>query len=716
MPGSKYDLYLGDASDLKGYRCRSLARSSAPQVAPRFSSGISGPTDLDLLKSASVGSFMGGMFQRDWIDVTTDQVARVGGVFNKYDEMLYPAPRRSSPVQVSTTYQPLAKAESDGVSFMAYGMFSAGTYYNVLHKFTYAGGVSTVTLPAALASNGMCNITGLALHKKYLYVASQVIGGFSVVCHRYDIDADTWQNIAGGLVKFCSIRGVLYGINTTSQLFSCTSEDIAGSATYTVVDTAGVGNNDGIATDFVEYNGAGYIAKPDGVYRFDGVKATRILKLSPRQLCVFNGALYFFAGNWLYKFDGTNIIKLQYFGNQETQGSYQGAFMNLGADSDYLYINTVVTNNGYAITDKDQTVTSGIKRLYTFDGAAFHLWHETDVTLGPGYTAATLVTYNFCYDIFGTSNGSYVWTSFYHSFNKSFMFDPTKTETTSMLEFTTSEHDDGFPNIFKSLEKIEVDYQNIVSGDSILVKYQYYNGKDWSAWITAGTITSTTSNDIEITDSDHKLYKRLKVSVVVTPATDSTIAFKGASIRYTLQPRTRWRWEALLMAEGNGNIQDRAGDNIIGNANSFTNDVVRSIRQKTPIYMLSPDYTQVKTGVSDSATTIVLGGEVPIYTDPYTEYPLIAIKNSGGAWELLKVLTVVYDSGDDDTTITVESRGYLGITPASISSGAEVHLCFRVYATRLLRDAPVLDEKTYNEQDTGESQLQREFLLELVEV
>ena len=170
------------------------------------------------------------------------------------------------------------------------------------------------------------------------------------------------------------------------------------------------------------------------------------------------------------------------------------------------------------------------------------------------------------------------------------------------------------------------------------------------------------------------------------------------------------------MAEGNGNIQDRAGDNIIGNANSFTNDVVRSIRQKTPIYMLSPDYTQVKTGVSDSATTIVLGGEVPIYTDPYTEYPLIAIKNSGGAWELLKVLTVVYDSGDDDTTITVESRGYLGITPASISSGAEVHLCFRVYATRLLRDAPVLDEKTYNEQDTGESQLQREFLLELVEV
>jgi hypothetical protein len=84
---------------------------------------------------------------------------------------------------------------------------------------------------------------------------------------------------------------------------------------------------------------------------------------------------------------------------------------------------------------------------------------------------------------------------------------------------------------------------------------------------------------------------------------------------------------------------------------------------------------------------------------------------------VLRVSGVSYNGGTDETTITVLERGYYGVTPGTVNADAEFHLCYKVYVTRVLRDAPVLDTNTYNEQDpSGESQIQREFLIELTEV
>lgn len=714
---SPYDLYLGDIGSLQGYRCRSLTRDSAGQVAPRFSSGEQGQSDLDLLKSVSVDNFAGGMFQRDWTD--NQMVARSIGIYNPSDQELYPTPPRSALTAVSGGYYPQCKVETSMRSLIAYAAFSAGTYYNLLYQIAPGSGVTSITLPVPWQNNGFTNLSGMAIHKNYLFICGMPPSGGGVNAYRYDFNAGTWQDLNGILNKFCSIRGNLYGINYLSDIYSVTNETAAGAATFTLLDTAG--DRTAFTSDFVEFNGAGWLAKSDGIFRFDGVKATKVLNMMTNQLQVFNGAMYFVSGNWLYKFDGTNVVRLQFFGNAERIGTTYNGSMSMAANSDYLFVTTAVLSSGYTDGDKVSPTASGLKRIYTYDGAAWNLLHENAETFGANYMPTLLTNGNpvaglKLYDIFG--NLSAGWQTNYYTFDLTNLFLNTTVTSASKLEFTTSEHDAGFPNIFKSAELLDLAYTGMGAGDSIAISYQIFDGKNWGSWQTLGTITSTTPNTIEIINPLPKLYRRIKFSGVATLAANSTLTLKGVSMRYTLQPRTRWRWQATLMAEGNSTTQDRNNNAITSDANALTNNVIKSIKQKTPIFMLSPDYGAVKTQINSAAVSFIVKGQVPLYTDPYLEYPLVAVKNNSGVWEVLRVSNVSYvGGGTDETTITVLERGYYGVTPAQINAGAEFHLCYKVYVTRLLRDAPTLDTNTYNEQDTsGESQIQREYLMEITEV
>lgn len=714
---SPYDLYLGDIASLQGYRCRTLTRDSAAFVAPRFSSGDQGQTDLDLLKSVSVDDFSGGMFQRDWID--RQKAARIIGIFNSSDQKLYPTPPRSSLTAITAGYYPTAKAESPQRSVVAYGAFSSPNYLNKLDVITPGGGYTSLTLPVAWQSSPYSNIQGLTLHKNFLFICGLPPAGSYTNAYRYDFSAGTWQDITGGFSRFCSIRGILYGINYFSQIYVCTNETIAGAATYTMIDYAGDMTQPVI--DFVEFNGAGWIAKLDGIFRFDGVKATKVLNMVTTQLQVFNGALYFVSGNWLYRFDGSNVVRLQYYGTSEKVGNTYHAGMGMAANSDYLFLTTAVLTTGYTDTDKSTVTASGLKRIYTYDGAAWNLIHESAETFGTTYMPCVLTNGSSftglkLYDIFCNSNGG-MQTNRY-TFDLMELYKNTTITSASKLEVTTSEHDAGFPNIFKAAELVDLGYSGMIAGDSIAVSYQIFDGKNWGSWQALGTITSTTVNTLEIGTNLPKLYRRIKINCIATLAANSTLALKTVSLRYTLQPRMRWRWQATIMAEGNNKISDRNDVAIAGDSNAFTNNVVKTIKQKTPIFMLSPDYGVVKAQITNAALTFIVKGQIAVYTDPYSEYPLVSVKNNSGVWEVLRVASVSYvGGGTDETTITAVERGYYGVTPAQINAGAEFHLCYKVYVTRLLRDAPTLDLNTYNEQDTsGESQIQREFLIEITEV
>jgi hypothetical protein len=719
MSNSLYDLYLGDVSSLQGYRCRSLVRDSAPLIAPRFSTGSAGQTDLDLLKSASIDSLEGGMFQRVWED--SQKVARARGIFNKYDKSLYPTPPRSSATAGSGGYYPAAKAEAFQNSFIAFGSDSAGpTFFNIIYMVTPTTTPTALTLPAGLASNSQCTITGLCLHKEYLFIASQTPTG-SVNCYRYRMDTSTFTDIGmNGFVKFFTLRGTLYGVNRSSQIYIITAEDTA-TPVATLVTTAGSLDTLVSFNDIKEFNGAAWLAKTDGIYRFDGVNATRVLSLATYELCIFNGALFFFSGLWLYKFDGTNVTRLQFFGNQEVTGQgdktpYRHASLSLAANNDYLFIGTCVLTGSYSNSDKFSSTAAGLKRIYTYDAVGFLLLHESAETLGINYHPALLVNNLKLYDYFANVDVSSQWAYNYYSFDFTNIFTSAMVTTASGLELTSSEFDDGFPNIFKSVELIEANYAGLIVGDSLAVNYQTYDGKTWSSWVTAGTITSTTINNVEIPPTSQKLFKKIKINFVLTLAAGSTAQIKGCSMRYTLQPRVRWRWQANIMATGNSIAVDRNNNAITADSNALTNSVIRAIKQKTPLYMFSPDYGLVKSQITSAALSFIVKGQAPIYTDPYSEYPLVSVFNNNSVWEILRVSNVTYNSGLDETTITVLERGYLGVTPGQINANAEFHLCYKVYATRLIREQASLDDKTYNEQTSGESQLQREFMLEIIEV
>jgi hypothetical protein len=705
MTTSLYDLYLGDVSSLQGYRCRSFTRDSAPLIASKFSTGSQGQTDLDLLKSASVDNLSGGMFQRDHRD--PKKAARAIGVYNRYDDQLYPSPPRSTATAVPTNYVPRAKAESELVSFMVYAYFSAGVYSNRIDMVTPGGGISTLTgLPATLASNGFSSVTGAALHKKYLFLASTTSSG-GVNCYRYDYGANTWQDVGWNFCRFATMRGVLYAIGPDSAVCAVTNETIAGNFSFTVIDYAGSSDPNDVPIDMVEFNGALWIAKFSGLYRFDGAKAVKVLGLKTNQLCTFNGALYFFSGQWLYRFDGTNVVRLQFFGNQEYAG-----ILALTSSPDYLFINTVVLTSGYTQSDKIGLSATGLKRVYAYDGAAFYMLWESAETVPTTFSASLLLNGTRLYDFLMTQPASLADTNRY-LFDLSTLYSSSAVTTTSKLEVTSSEFDDGFPNVFKTLEVLEANYTGMIVGDTITVSYQLYDGKTWGSWVTAGTITSTTTNAIEITDATKKLYKRMKVNVTATLAAGSTLALKGVSWRYTLQPRARWRWQTSLV---NSSVKTRDNVDLVIDANALSNTVTKSIKQKTPLFMLAPDFGQVKTSVGAAALSFIVKGQIYLYTDPYSEYPLCAVKNSNAVWEILRVATAVYSSGSDETTVTVLERGYYGVTAATIAADAEFHLAYKVYVTRLLREQTILDETTYDEQTTGESQLQREFLLEITEV
>lgn len=709
-----YDVYLGSKSALQGYRLRTLNRDSAPLIAPKFSSGAEGQTDLDLLKAVSVDDLSGGMFQRDWI--SPNKVARSIGVFNPMDRNFYPSP---TPVAVGTSFSNgmiICKVESELVTYFVTGQYSAPNFVNRLFAVdNSAGTISEITLPSAFFTGSTLYINQMALHGGFLYISSN---STIRLCYRMDISNNTFYNAGGRLVMSAELRGVMYGINIENDIHSMANEfSTTSQIVYTKLDRIGFYN--GVSsrpTDIVEFNSALWICKPEGIFRFDGVRSVKVLDLYTRKFQLYNGALYFMANHWLYKFDGTNVTKLQFFDENE-----ELAICPYTANSDYLFIQTRIVNySAYAAVYDKTGAGSGVgsSRVYMYDGQSFTLLTEDSLTSSYAAPYTGLVrSGKWLLDLRHTptsSSDTPQYTATYNRYDLNKFFDPSMISATSKLEATSSEFDAGFPNILKTLNAIEVTHHGMTASDSLLVKYQIYDGKTWSAWLTLGTITSTSTNYLEVSD-ETMLYRRIKFNVTATLSASSTLKLKSLSMRYTIQPRHRWRWSLTVAAFGDM-LMTRNNAPTTTTANTLSNFITQAIRQKTPSYFFSPDYGTVKTQATAAATTLIINGEVPIYTDPYGELQLIGVKNQSGVWEILRVNTVSYNSTTKETTITVFERGWLGIAPAIIPVGAEFHLCFRVYVTRLMRENTILSPETYDQQTTNNSQLQREFTLEITEV
>lgn len=704
-----YDILLGDHTGLQGYRVRSFVRDSAPLIASRFSTGSEGESDLNLIKSKTLKTVSGGMFQDEWID--DQKASRVQGVFNRYNNCLYPTPTPTAATGFtpSSSYSITAKVESELYSFIAINYYSAGTVYNKLFRINRGSTVwSEITLPAAIVSGGSAAtsaITDLAIHKDNLFVAGQdETATTHIANHRYNIQTGVWQNIGGYGLMTRALRGVLYHLEISGSLYSVTNEFAAGVATYTLLDQVGSKSVENVFIDAFEFNGALYICKVDGIYRFDGVKASKILSMSVSKITVFNGALYFSSNNWLVRFDGANLERIQYFGNAER-------IIDLSATTDALIIQTRVTSSDpYPIEGKPTIISSGQFeiRTYSHDGVGFFLLDERAVTAS--YTPSSAIVYvGFALIIIVRDDTT--WNKYLFSIPTLLL--SSSITSSSKIAITTSDFDAGFPNVLKSFENIRPIFSNKAAGDSISISYQLHDGSSWGSWTTINNVTG----QVEINTPNPKLFLRLRAFITATLTSGSSFNIKSVSIGHTIQPRLRWRWQTILMAEGNGSIETRNNVAINSDSNELSNVITKAIKLKTPMFLAAPDYARVNLAANNSATSIRVGGQVPIYTDPYNEPVFIAVKNAANTWEILKVITVSYDSLNDQTTITISERGYLGITAGSISIDAEMRILHKVYITRLLREAAELNENIYSQDlTTKESQIKREFTIEITEV
>lgn len=722
-----YDILLGDQATLQGYRTRFLIKSSASTIAPRFSTGAQSQSDLDMLKSASIDDFGGGMFQNAWED--KHKASRVVGFYNRYNDSLYPTPEfnttgqgviTAAHPQLNNTWRITAKVESELYVFVAFSQVSGGNLNNSLfRKAKYTGSADWVeiTLPVgvgtgALGISDISPITDLSIHKGFLYVSGQVENATASGTHftnfRYSLAAGTWQNLGGYGVMMRPLRGVLYHLNINGTIYAMSNELAASAATYTAIDQVGVNDVSNTFIGAEEFNGALWIFKVDGIFRFDGLKATRVLPLKATIVTQYNGALYFGSSNWLYRFDGTNLEKIQYFGQAEVLSSFS-------VSPDFLFIQTKVVSSASYIDDPKPDpgtpppANTYQIRHYYYDGVGFYMLDERSITLTTTLTAACFyVGDTFCF-VYPDVNDWY-----HKQTDLTKLGLSTSVATTSQLEVTLSDFDDGFPNVLKAQETLRVLFQDKAASDTIVVKYQLYDGQTWGSWLTASTAATGL---IELNAPLDKLYFRIRVNVTVTLSAASSISLKGVALGYTLQPRVRWRWQLGLMTEGNSAIETRNNVKIELDANQLTNIITQSIKQKTPVWLTAPDYARVNLAVNAASLSLRVGGQIPVYTDPYGEPVYIAVKNVNNVWEILKVTAVSYDQPNDRTTLTLAARGYLGVTAANIAVDAEVRPIYKVYVTRLLRDAPELLPNVYNQQPTtNESQLQREPSIEVIEV
>ncbi|CAB4155613.1 hypothetical protein UFOVP667_13 [uncultured Caudovirales phage] len=710
MTKPPYDIYLGNIGEMQGYKTSAFIRDAAPLIAPRFGSAANGQTDLDLSKIATMSDVEGGMFQQYWED--NKKALRVRGIYNPVNKRLHPTlPSQSTTGYTSYTGTQTATAEVSGFGTSFFATRDGST--NKIHRIDSAGVVTTLTLPAAI-SGSTCPITGLSLHKQYLFISGMDSTTVTFNLHRMDLAALSFQDLGGAFRHTRPLNGVLYGIQSESDFYVITNETIAGAATYTYVKRYGVGSSQiSPVRDFVEYNGALYFSKAEGIYRYDGVDARLIIPIYGSLLTVFNGSMYFMSKNWLYEYSGQSLKKLQYFG----LGSY---IVSMSVIADWLAILSQPANTSYSFGGQDDDATYD-SRIYIYDGAGITVFNERIALAGfPRGTSLSHAGDN----LYVLSVSNVTWASSIAKYNFADVYKKALNSNQGP-QVVTSEFDAGFPDVYKSFEGVDVGFDQYLNTETIKVEYALDGS---SSYTTLRTLQSVGAgplyeNDKSFIEAKDIVFKTIKIRVTMNTPLNSYMTLGPVSISYTLQPRYRNRWQVTFPINGNDQtviIDDGTGTSITRVANETTFALSELTAQKNKAYMLVPDYGRVKTAMNTTDNELKIKGHFLWHPtvesqDSILDYPLIAVKLASGDWYFQRVRQGYYDAGLDETVLYFGPRDYLGQTPAAIAAEAEVRQAFPVFVTRLIRDNLVIDDTTVNEAVTGESQYERSIVLEITE-
>lgn len=606
-----YDVHIGDIESPSGVRVSSFKRDSAPFIAPKFATGAVTGSDLDLLKSETV-TFTNGEGQR--VHKDNKMVARMNGFLSQENNALYPLPPLSGLAlapPANSNY--VGQTEiNDGIWVFSYVYYSGtNTYVNKAHYMNGTSVTEPFTLPAALVSTaGNRPIANILDDGDYIYLftsSSYSVGSNYRMMRsapHTTVDVGTGSASAGRFNCGARLRGTLYGVTNTGAIYIITNETTA-AITITYVTQAGTVFD--TTRGCVVFNGAIWIFKDNGIYRFDGTQAPRVLTHAATKWAIFNGAIYFTTKNWLYRFDGTTLSKIMPINPTMT-------IVALNSYDDYLFISTYFTSTH---PNKDNPDASNYNtRIYAWDGDILSTIYETNESSSanahhfhPFILQSRTTGVQRMNLMKAFTNGTTAHTTSQAVLSDMFIVGGSAPPAHG---FTTSEFDAGLPNVYKSLNKIAIDTDTPTSGVTIVVKYRYF-GTQWSSWATLKTFTSTDyENALDVGYLDIK-YKRIQFAVNVSSTSTIPWPLYNFTWYYTIQPRKRYRFQVGIPASEmvhNSDSGDQRGILSTG-ANRISALVDDWLQSKKPLVLATPEMHAIvsqnlytTTGAYETTTTI----------------------------------------------------------------------------------------------------------------
>lgn len=708
----------------------SYSRSTAPSFVPRFNTGKKGDNDDDLTQHKTI-TFAGGELQIIHKDDT--QVRSLDAVYNRTTDDIFPLQLPTSiTVSGASTSASYVSAWATNNIFTLVAVREAGTTTK-LYKITSAGVLSVITLPVAI-SGSTVEVMDIVFHGAFAFLCGQN-ATTQVNCHRYDYNANTWQDITGGIVKWAVIRNVLYGVSRVG-VFSATNEFAASAATWTLIKNVGPSDpNNDFPSYFQEFNGAGWIVKPSGLYRFDGVDIVRILEQKLSNLCRYNGALYYTLNDrYLYRFDGTNIELLYTFDND----TY---ITSLAPHNQYLSILF------YKLARNSSGVLTGLVDYYAklYDGESLfglmkYVTTQTKEGLYPLVSGGTRL-----FLMYGGTTGN-AYSFFSYDTNPTSLF--AVRASASSMSFTTSDIDCDTPSLFKGLERIELDFEGLTAGDTIKFYRQFFSGTSWATtWTQIGgdITTSTTMAGIQMngrnafsTSSETSRFKKVRFRVDITTASSSTLKLRSFSFHYVVTPRLRYRWQ--IGVKSLSNMVGNNGQPVSQNLTAFPNTVVNTnylygrlmdlFGEGRPFWLRDVDYNLLNASFTNVATSFVLQGHAPAHqTYPFIEQsgaPLfyLVLDTSTGNFEVFRVSSITPSSSASPTAtvnIVASERGLYSYNWSFTNNATtRAYPLRRVVMTNLVRDVYVPTPTTLLGDNDGASPTHtlrdHDLLFELTEV
>lgn len=736
---------------------KSYSRSVTDDLVARFGDGSQGQTNLDLTKALTQQSFRGGMFQRVMDD--PERVSTITGLyFNDYDQKLYLADNFNEIATYgSITGENISAWCSHGnaiyfaVNLTDWGG-GTGTSNKIFKFIPSSNTMSTIAIDATVGASSI-PINSMVSHGQNIYYTGGILtGGHKII--RYSPSANTSTPLAPGntMNMLCSYRGRLYCLDQMTLYI--VENEASGTASYTLIKTIGNYNPDYINMfNMLEFNGALWIVRSDGLFRYDGVDVFPVINdvssqspLNYNKSAVFNGALYFTRSNTLWRFDGINLEELQDF-------SMQGSVLQLVARDDRLWV--VLRNSATSVSsDKFGEITVGTFSIFAYNGAGFYeykifsndnsQYNYPAIMTGLGYSMFVLPQTYLNSSLEPRHNAFY-----YFVFNHSKEFtDKTNAQTSGTI--IGSEIDCDFPSIPKTLNGVAIetdDFETNIDGIKIYVKVN--NGIGYSDWEliydkggfrNGASDTSLFVDDYYLHDQTGLLqttplvFKRMQYKVVISNAVNTVVPrIRSITFRYTLQPRTRFKWQLTLGIFG----KDADSVDPISelSATKLRQVIFDAHRNKLPILFYDIDWSTLKsrtnvnlTDFTDSNAVEAYTAEVVVSGQPFVaDGEAIAVGfEDTYPWFNSYVKDVEYNSGTDEATYDLYPviNGHFGRRESIGGSDAltipsdttqVLRRSHAVYVTSIPTERFTLDNDTENVTN-GHSDYKSEITIILTEV